>query len=371
MNKQQEMKSLKTILKKTGTLMRKSFLTLLMIAPVIAFAQEEVKEPAKGFFDQVNIDDASLFYFLLAITLFLLIAIWVLAAGIKNALEGELNRKEESKKGSGVGMKVITVLIGTMFFFSSNNTFAADTGESILKLSQSAIISIVILDIILLFIVIYLFIVSNVIARNIREGSSAEFQRKGVFRIFTENLTGAVPIEQERNVLMDHEYDGIRELDNNLPPWWKYGFYLTILIGAIYFSHYHIFRTGDLQAEEYEKAMIEASKGVKAIEVTLIENAARLANAEKVFIEKCAVCHGNKGQGVVGPNLTDDYWMYGGSLNDIYKIIDEGAVEKGMAAWGKTLSNSELQELTSFIKNLRGTNPPNGKSKQGELYEGE
>jgi cytochrome c oxidase cbb3-type subunit III len=192
-------------------------------------------------------------------------------------------------------------------------------------------------------------------------------------------LTDAVPLEKEADIMLDHEYDGIRELDNSLPPWWKYGFYITIVVAIIYMLNYHVLGTGKLQLEEYNDELVEAEimkqERLKTVAALVDENTVTLMEAEedieagnKIFQEKCAVCHGKFGEGGVGPNMTDDFWIHGGSIQDIFKIIKYGAPQKGMISWQSQIKPVEIQQLSSFIKTLHGTNPENQKEPQGEKY---
>lgn len=192
-------------------------------------------------------------------------------------------------------------------------------------------------------------------------------------------FTKAVPVEQEADVLLDHDYDGIKELDNALPPWWKYGFYFTIVVAFIYVGHYHVFGTGMNPEQEYAAEM-EAGKrteeAYKAKTKSLVDennvvmsDAAGIADGEKLFKQSCIACHGGSGEGGIGPNLTDDYWLHGGSMNDIYKTIKLGYPDKGMQAWESMMSPVQMKDLSSYVKSLKGTKPANAKAPQGDLYQ--
>lgn len=196
---------------------------------------------------------------------------------------------------------------------------------------------------------------------------------------FLEKINASVAVEQEAAIMMDHDYDGIRELDNNLPPWWKYGFYLTIIVAVVYLFNYHVFHTGKLSLEEYEQEMKDGAAAVAEYQknatdlvdentVKLLTDAASLADGKTIFKQNCAACHGPEGQGLVGPNFTDDYWLHGGSVNDVFRSVKYGWTEKGMKSWQQDLKPAEIQLVVSYVKSLRGTNPPNAKEKQGELY---
>lgn len=193
-------------------------------------------------------------------------------------------------------------------------------------------------------------------------------------------LTDVVPIEEEHTILMDHEYDGIRELDNNLPPWWKYGFYVTIVWAIAYLVHFHVMGLGDLSADEYRAEMVEAEIARKeylknagniitANNVTYAEDPVSLAQGQSIFAANCKTCHGVNAQGDAGPNLTDKYWKNGGDIKSIYIILQNG--KGGMPKWGGRLSSKDIRSVISYVHTLQGSAPANAKEPEGELYEGE
>jgi len=191
-------------------------------------------------------------------------------------------------------------------------------------------------------------------------------------------FTKAVPLEKEADMLLDHNYDGIKELDNALPPWWKYGFYITIVVAVFYFLKFEVWHTGMNPTEEYNTEMTIAKTETDAYLASAKENvdentvtdldAAGNAAGKAIFAKTCVPCHLAEGQGIVGPNLTDEYWIHGGSIKDIFKTIKYGFPDKGMQSWQTTYSPVEMQQLSSYIRSLRGTNPPNPKAPQGDLY---
>ena len=190
-------------------------------------------------------------------------------------------------------------------------------------------------------------------------------------------FTKAIPIEHEADALLDHNYDGIQELDNALPPWWKYGFIITIGFAFVYLLNFHVFGNGKNPTEEYQAEMNNAqiqkevyeSKNKDRIdeEHVSMADATGIKSAEVNYVANCVACHGVKGEGGVGPNLTDDYWLHKGSLNDIYHTLKVGYPDKGMQSWASKFSPKEMSQLASYIKTLKGTNPPNGKVPQGDI----
>ena len=194
-----------------------------------------------------------------------------------------------------------------------------------------------------------------------------------------QRLTAAVPVERQEEIVFDHAFDGIRELDNKLPPWWVGMFYLTIIIGVAYFAYDTVFDMNGSSADQYKKEMAQAEEYKKARlaalgsqidenNVKLLTDAEAIAAGQSQFVAKCAACHQAEGGGGVGPNLTDEYWLHGGSVQDVFKTIKYGVPSKGMIAWESQLTPPQIQNISSFILSLQGTSPPNPKEQQGELY---
>jgi cytochrome c oxidase cbb3-type subunit 3 len=188
--------------------------------------------------------------------------------------------------------------------------------------------------------------------------------------------TQFVPKEKEHEILFDHHYDGIRELDNSLPPWWVAMFYVTIIFAGVYLIYYHVADIGISSQEAYKIEIKEANAAVKAYlakqadlvdehTVTQLTDEVSLSAAKTLYGIHCVACHGSLGEGGVGPNLTDNYWIHGGDIKNIFKVIKYGVPEKGMISWQAQLNPSDMQKLGSFIVTLKGTNPPNAKEPQG------
>jgi cytochrome c oxidase cbb3-type subunit 3 len=184
------------------------------------------------------------------------------------------------------------------------------------------------------------------------------------------------PLSEEKDMLIEHSYDGIRELDNPIPGWFNFLFYGSIIFGIVYLLHYHVFKTGKLQDEEYVIEMKEAeeeralflSKSANMVDehtVTADLSAETIAAGKALYTQSCTPCHGAGGEGTVGPNLTDNYWIHGGDVKSIFKTIKYGVPDKGMIAWEKQLSPKQIAEVSNYIISLKGTNPPNPKAPQG------
>ncbi len=221
-------------------------------------------------------------------------------------------------------------------------------------------------------------IIAYVALRAVLGFGQEETESKGSFwENFYTNFNRAQPEEQ---VMTSHEYDGIKELDNRLPPWWLYGFYFTILFGIVYLLHFHVLGTGKSSHEEYIAEMEQAEAEVQAYlaeqgsmvdetNVVVLTEDADLQAGEEMFLQNCSACHGQQGQGGIGPNFADNYWIHGGSVADVFTVIKYGVPEKGMISWESQFSPVQMQQLASYILTMPGTNPPNQKEPQGELYE--
>jgi cytochrome c oxidase cbb3-type subunit 3 len=198
----------------------------------------------------------------------------------------------------------------------------------------------------------------------------------------SQKLNASVPVAQEADIDLGHNFDGIRELDNHLPPWWKWLFYGTIGWSLLYLIAYHIATSLPLSAEEYDTqvavaaeqaARLKASQpGLVIDENTLIYSAdpAILEKGKAVFAgNNCGTCHRPDGGGnTIGPNLTDEFWIHGGGIKNVFTTIKNGAVEKGMPAWGKTMSAQDVRDVAFYVMSLQGSNPANPKAAQGEKY---
>jgi len=345
----------------------------LALIGLVAFLTPQSALAGGAMANSVGVSDESLFMILVLVAGFQLLAIVVIAGVIKSIV----SNKEVWQNRWGKGAAVLT----TLFVLTSSQSFAADADfDALVTLDDTAFMALVTLNLFLFVAFIYLATKLNGLMRALMADADGKVPETFMDKINT-MLTDAVPVEREGDVMMDHEYDGIRELDNNLPPWWLYGFYFTIVFGIAYIVVFHVTKTSDLQIAEYH-AEVEAAEAAKEAfvatqenvvdesNVELLTDATALANGAKSFKLYCAACHGESGgssPGGVGPNLTDDYWIHGGTVTDVFKTIKYGVPSKGMVSWEAQLNPTQIQEVSSFIISLKGTNPPNAKEAQGEL----
>lgn len=196
----------------------------------------------------------------------------------------------------------------------------------------------------------------------------------------TQQLNNSVPLEKEKDIDLGHNFDGIRELDNHLPPWWKWLFYATIVWAVVYLAAYHLTSSLPLSIGEYENEITLAEDQAKALQAsqpqavidenTLVytKDEGILSKGKVIFNGNCVACHRNDGGGnTIGPNLTDQYWIHGGGIKNVFTTIKNGVVEKGMPAWGKAMSPQDVRDVAFYVMSLQGSNPKDGKAPQGEL----
>ena len=185
-------------------------------------------------------------------------------------------------------------------------------------------------------------------------------------------------ILSDEQLLLDHEYDGIRELDNKLPSWYMFLFYITILFAIVYMINYHVLGKQNKMFDEYTQEMTEAQMIKEELlksgalinvnNVTVLSDAEDLKKGKEIFTVNCIQCHGAGGEGTVGPNLTDDFWVHGGGIKNVFNVISEGVPAKGMITWKLQLNPKQIQQVASYVLTFKGTNPPNGKAPEGTIW---
>jgi len=321
---------------------------------------------------------------LVGLILILLFVIGGLAMTMRQlsfVVRDKMRKDKETASGVAKALLLLVALgIPAFHSFAADAAKAAPVSHSISGIAEDdfyAIIMVLALELIVIFaLVINIRMLLRVISSK-PELVEAKAALKRNW--FWDKFNAAATLEAEHDILLDHNYDGIQELDNSLPPWWKYGFYITIVVACIYFYRYHISHDGPSSHEELAIAMQQADEDKAAYlqmagnnidenNVTLLKEPADLAAGKDIFIKTCAPCHLADGGGVVGPNLTDDYWLHGGSIQSIFKTIKYGWQDKGMKSWKDDFSPKQIQQLASFVKSLRGTKPAVPKAEQGELY---
>lgn len=226
----------------------------------------------------------------------------------------------------------------------------------------------------------------NVMLQKLDEQAKARFlaEKESAYK-FTwlkntyKKLLGSKPIEQESEIVLDHNYDGIRELDNNLPPWWLYGFYASIIFGAVYLLRFHVFN-GANQYDELETELAEAKIAIEeykktakdlvdANTVVLLTDASDLNAGKAIFDTNCVACHMADGGGGIGPNLTDEYWITGGGIKNVFNTISEGGRSgKGMIAWKSQLKPAQIAQVASYVLSLQDVTPANPKEPEGDIW---
>jgi cytochrome c oxidase cbb3-type subunit 3 len=361
----------------------------MLVAPAITFAQEA--EPAtSSYFSN------ALFDTLLVAILLLLILIVAMSNVLKNLTQSEYFQKKyitKKEDGSNNSTKVVALLALFSLLGGQLLAQAAEPVKAVVVddwriggldgFTFYFLIALIVIEGIAIFILFNLikgFIKSDTVAvKTVLDKATGEVKVVKEKTII-DKLNASVDIEEESEIMLDHDYDGIKELDNNLPPWWKYGFYLTIVVGIVYLINFHVLGTGDLQGAEYKNEIAEAKLQIEEYMKTSANNvdetnvkmlgATDIAAGKEIFIQfNCKQCHGELGEGnSVGPNLTDAYWIHSGGIADVFKTIKYGWQDKGMKSWKEDLSPMQIAQVASYVKSLAGSNPPNGKAPQGDIY---
>lgn len=353
-------------------------LTIAMLLPVAGFCQEQNAKENSTYFSNV------LFLTMLVTILVLAIVIVAFSSVFKNIADSDYlinkyaNKKDENSSATKNITSVIILMLLSVSMMAQKKVVTVVVDDGLIGgLDQFTFYFLLIIMFLELLILALMFYQFNFLVKT-QPLISKEKTKKVESKLLL-SLTDAVAVEDEESILLDHDYDGIKELDNNLPPWWKYGFYLTIVVAVVYLFNYHVLGTGALQGKEYENEMAQAkievdqfmknsANNVDENTVKLLTEASDIATGKDVYIANCAACHGVGCEGNVGPNLTDQYWIHGCSMQDLFKTIKYGWVEKGMKSWKEDLSPMQIAQVTSYIKTLIGTNPPNAKAPQGDLF---
>lgn len=356
---------------------------LLMVVPTNVFAAGPPKpSDLSNPFAQI----------LVVVIIVLAICIAILANVLLSAAQYKLKKnsiQDQSSSLTGNTTKSIAIIVFAAITSAANAQDAAplsvaNNSDLISGISSNGfygLMSVVILELIILLALIYnlKFILRKEKAVVALAAGEEVAPQENKLAKWWDNINKFRPVQEEAAIDLGHDYDGIRELDNRLPPWWLYGFYVCVIFAGIYLWRYHVAKTAPLSKEELA---IEMKKGEEA-KAAYLKNAANnidettvqylsaeadLTAGKQIFTQACAACHLADGGGSIGPNLTDDYWLHGGSIQDIFKTIKYGVVEKGMKSWKDDYGPMKMAQIASYIKSLKGTKPANPKAPQGDLY---
>jgi cytochrome c oxidase cbb3-type subunit 3 len=356
-----------------------AFSALLLLPGLTMLAQTTTAPAAEAA-------PANLLEMLLIITTIVLVfVIWGMGQVLIGLSRQLMNKAKEARK-------IATISVIVILSFLSQNVLAqavvADAAAKVAPsnyggVSQNTFYLLVAVIATEIFAILFLFFsIKRVFAELLPEKATDAIRESKLTALWSsldkKFFTKAIPVEHEADALLDHNYDGIQELDNALPPWWKYGFIITIGFAFVYLLNFHVLGNGKNSTEEYAAEMTNARIAKEAFDANNkdkvdeanvpMANAAGVANGKERFLANCIACHGAKGEGGAGPNLTDNYWLHKGSLNDIFHTIKNGYPDKGMQSWAIKFNPKEISELASYVKTLKGTNPPNPKAPQGDIY---
>lgn len=278
-------------------------------------------------------------------------------------------------------------VIAVFFIIFGLTEFIIDSGEKPAFI-EFPVVSLFLLLVLLILIAIEAIIgaLENVMLLKLDEEAKARFlaEKESVLKLTWLNnmykkLVGSKPIEEEGEIILDHNYDGIKELDNNLPPWWLYGFYASIIFGAIYLIRFHVFN-GENQFDELETELADARISIEEYKktaknlvdvntVTQLTEASDLNAGKTIFETNCVACHMADGGGGIGPNLTDNHWILGGDIKSVFKTVSEGGRSgKGMISWKQQLKPLEMAQVASYVLTFQGTTPANPKAPEGNIW---
>jgi cytochrome c oxidase cbb3-type subunit 3 len=268
------------------------------------------------------------------------------------------------------------VFLQTAFVYAQQ---AATADEGVMGPTYYKVLALLFFVLILAIIFAFLYFGTEEIKEE--EKAAGEPAKASLWARIRQAMTKAAPLEKEDEILMEDDYDGIRELDNKIPPWFNYLFYATVIFAVYYMFNYEVFSVGKSQVDEYNAEMQAAavqrvkleSSGTFITEanVTKLTDQNDLEAGKEIFKTNCVPCHGPDAGGVVGPNLTDKYWIHGGGIRNVFKTIKYGVPAKGMISWQTQLNPKQIQEVASYVLSLQGTKPANPKEPQGTIWEGD
>ena len=362
------------------SVLSKILLPLAVLAPLSTMAADAMPAKEDTSFNATLLG-------LVSIVIILMVAIASLAIILKQ-LAFALNEQRRKEGSAGTGAKtVLLLLLGGLCSLTSYAQGAGEKGTETVTASAPTMINGIpandfyFLSGVIAFELLLMLVLLFQIASMVRAIRNVPDRRPWLNRILSINLLDyfnkSVAVKDEHTIVLDHDYDGIHELDNSLPPWWKWGFGFTIIFAVVYLWYYQVAGgpdqiaeyTAAVQKAEEEKLayLAKAGNSVDENTVTLVADPAAISDAKVLFKNTCAACHREDAGGNVGPNLTDAYWLHGGNLKDVFKSIKYGWKDKGMPEWQHNMSAKQIAGIASYVMTLKGKNPPGAKPPQGDL----
>ncbi len=324
-------------------------------------------------------ENLSIFNWLLFLMVVLICVIIIFSRTIISFIKSDYFKKNQDKNQMSKILLVVIAFGLTLFSNQANALHLVQPGEGVkdipwLLVEDADIYFVLTLNVILLFVILYLRRLFNQFLSMTQAEKAPIIKPAKVLKKLNKILTDTVSIEEEEAILLHHDYDGIQELDNNLPPWWVWTFYGSIIFGVLYLINYHVLGISELQGQAYETEMALSKKeiniylkkmamNVDETNATLLSKKSDLQSGASIFQTNCISCHKEKGQGDVGPNLTDTYWIYGYDIKDLFKTIKKGTTN-GMPEHASKLNPIQIQQVASFVLQLpfvKGDKEPNGK----------
>lgn len=354
-------------------LVKQGFLSAIALCiPFITMAQDaaitKATEQPIGKYQMMR-------YILIGMAILLLCIIMVMANAVASA--GKIYWEREKKKN--ISDKIASLLV--LMLLTSIASHAQEVQAAVTPKAPGIPHDIYIFFILVALEFVIIMVISGMLLKFLKlekEVTSVNPAKAIALKNIFQKMNQTVAIEEEHSLDLNHDYDGIRELDNKVPAWWRYAFYASILFGGIYMYRMFVADTIPNQLQELSEAnhiaAIQKAEYLKHAANNVDENtvamldASGIAEGSALFTKNCLACHGDKGQGGVGPNLTDEYWLHNGGIKDIFHSIKYGWPEKGMKAWKDDFSPVQIAQLSSYIKSIQGTNPPGGKEPQGTVF---
>jgi cytochrome c oxidase cbb3-type subunit 3 len=314
-------------------------------------------------------------YILTGMAILLLCIIMVMA----NAVAGASKLYWEREKKKNITTKIISLLV--VMLLAGITSRAQEVQAAVTQPTPGIPYDIYIFFILVALEFVIIMVLSGMLLKFLKAEKEVSIAKAGkviALKNVFQKMNQTVAIEEEHSLDLNHDYDGIRELDNKVPAWWRYSFYASILFAGIYMYRMFVTDTIPDQFQELDEAnhiaAIQKAEYLKNAANNVDENtvamldASGIAEGSSLYTRNCLACHGDKGQGGVGPNLTDEYWLHNGGIKDIFHSIKYGWPEKGMKAWKDDFSPVQIAQLSSYIKSIQGTNPPGGKEPQGTVF---